>query len=124
MTSADVAALITAIGVSIGATITAVSALMNARTNKHEQEELKAALAASDKRIAELEQHRITDKRDIILIGESLAQARADNAILAEAFNQLFTEFTEVTGRRPANLEALRRLQTIKYITGRLRPLE
>ena len=112
-------------GVAIGATITAVAALMNARTNKHEQDELREELEQSNKRIEVLEAHRVTDKRDIILIGESLAQARSDNAVLAEAFNQIFIEFNAVTGHRPqANLDALKRLQTIKYITGKLGPLD
>lgn len=105
--------------------ITSVAAFMNARVSRHEVDEAKGELTQSQQRIAELEAHRITDRRDIILIGESLAQARSDNAIMAEAFNQIWSEFTAVTGHKPqANLDMLRRLQTIQYITGKLGPLD
>ncbi len=127
---------VTALVLAIGAVITALAAFLKARNesalSQHERDELKAELAKSnqriaesDKRINELETVRITDRRDIILIGESLAQARSDNAIMAEAFNQIWTEFYNVTGHKPsANLEALKRLQTIQYITGKLGPLD
>jgi hypothetical protein len=61
-------------------------------------------------------------RRDIIQIGEQLHHARLDNAVLAEAFNMLYSEFNNVTGHRPAvNLDRLKHMQTIQYITG---PLE
>jgi hypothetical protein len=110
MSIAEVLLLITTITSS-------VVALLNVRNNKTE---LDKAL----KSIADLQRQVDTDRKDIILIGESLSQARADNAILAEAFNKLWLEFTEVTGHKPsADLAMLRRLYTIQYITGRLNPL-
>jgi len=116
MTSADVVAMVLALGAGISGIVTAIAALLNVRNNKTE---LDKALA----RIDDLELQVETDRKDIILIGESLSQARADNAIVAEAFNQLWNEFYEATGHKPtANLDALRRLQTIQYITGRLQP--
>lgn len=102
----------------------AIVALLNGRTYKHELDETKEKLDEATKRIGELEAHRITDRRDIILIGESLAQARADNAIMAKAFNNLWEEFFRVTGHKPeADLEMLKKLQTVQYITGQLGPL-
>lgn len=102
----------------------AIVALLNGRTYKHELDETKEKLDEATKRIGELEAHRITDRRDIILIGESLAQARADNAIMAKAFNNLWEEFFRVTGHKPeANLDMLKQLQTVQYITGQLGPL-
>lgn len=125
MSSADIAALITALGVAVGALIGSIAALMNARTNKHEQEELKEELGAATKRITELEAHRVTDRESIIMIGNSLAQAREDNAVLAEAFNKVWQEFNEVTGHKPTvDLDMLKRLHQIRYITGRLNPLD
>lgn len=102
----------------------AIVALLNGRTYKHELDETKQKLEEATKRIGELESHRIMDRRDIILIGESLAQARADNAIMAKAFNNLWEEFYRVTGRKPeVNLDMLKQLQTVQYITGQLGPL-
>jgi hypothetical protein len=128
MTIAELALLITTLSGAIAALIGAMVALMKTRTDselgKHEREELRQESAEQKKQIEKLEGYRVTDRRDIILIGESLAQARSDNAIMAEAFNQIWNEFYQVTGHKPAaNLEALKRLQTLQYITGKLGPL-
>ena len=124
MTGTEIVLLVGAIAGGIAGLMTAISALMNARTNRHELEETRAKLEESNARISELEAHRITDRRDIILIGESLAQARSDNSIMAAAFNQIWNEFYTVTGHKPStNLDDLKRLQTIEYITGKLQPL-
>ena len=124
MTGTEIVLLVGAIAGGIAGLMTAISALMNARTNRHELEETRAKLDESLARISELEAHRITDRRDIILIGESLAQARSDNSIMAAAFNGLWTEFFNVTGHKPStNLDDLKRLQTVEYITGKLQPL-
>lgn len=96
----------------------AVVALINTRANATAIDKLK-------KDLAEATHDQETARKDIILIGESLHQARSDNAIIAEAFNQLFIEFKEVTGHRPSvNLERLRHMQTIAYVTGPLGPLD
>lgn len=117
MNATELALLITALS-------GAIVALLNGRNYKHELDETKSKLDEATKRIEELEAHRITDRRDIILIGESLAQARADNTIMAAAFNQLWNEFYTVTGHKPStNLDDLKRLQTVEYITGKLQPL-
>jgi len=128
MTIAELALLITTLSGAVAALIGASVALMKTRTDselgKHERDELRQESLEQRKQIEKLEAFRVTDRRDIILIGESLAQARSDNAILAEAFNQIWSEFYRATGHRPeANLEALKRLQTLQYITGKLGPL-
>lgn len=117
MNATELALLITALS-------GAIVALLNGRNYKHELDETKSKLDEAARRISELEAHRITDRRDIILIGESLAQARADNAIMAKAFNSLWEEFFRVTGHKPeANLDSLKQLQTVQYITGKLEPI-
>jgi hypothetical protein len=128
MDSTQIALLITAICGGIGGMLTAIAALLKTRSesqlSQHERDELRDESAIQKKQIEELRAYRITDRRDIILIGESLAQARSDNAIMAEAFNQIWNEFYQATGHKPAaNLESLKRLQTIRYITGQLGPL-
>ena len=128
MSIAELALLITTLSGAIAALIGAIVALVKTRSEsalgQHERDELRQESAVQKKQIDELKANRIIDRRDIILIGESLAQARSDNAILAEAFNQIWNEFYAATGHKPAaNLEALKRLQTIEYITGRLGPL-
>jgi hypothetical protein len=128
MTIAELALLITTLSGAIAALIGAIVALVKTRTDselgRHERDELRKESAEQKALIEDLQKNRVTDRRDIILIGESLAQARSDNAIMAEAFNQLWNEFYTVTGHKPqANLEGLKRLQTIRYITGKLGPL-
>src|SRR5512139_3062193 len=108
MTIAEIALLITALS-------SAIVALLNARVNRHELDETQTNLKKSNERITELEKHRITDRRDIILIGESLAQARSDNSIMAQAFNALYDEYYSITGRKPsADLNVLKKLQTVE----------
>ncbi len=111
MTVAELALLIT--------TLTgAIVALFNTRSNATAIDKLKRELDDAEKRQTDA-------RKDIILIGESLHEARMDNAVIAEAFNQLFVEFTQVTGHRPGvNLARLRHMTTLKYVTGPLGPLE
>ena len=128
MTIAELALLITTLSGAVAALVGAIVALLKTRSDselgKHERDELRQESERQQKLIDELRTNRILDRRDIILIGESLAQARSDNAIMAEAFNQIWSEFYEVTGHKPqANLDGLKRLQTIQYITGQLGPL-
>jgi hypothetical protein len=128
MSVTELALLITTLSGASAALVGAIVALIKTRTDselgRHERDELRQAAVEQRKQIEKLEAFRVTDRRDIILIGESLAQARSDNAIMAEAFNQIWLEFYQVTGHKPAaNLEALKRLQTIQYITGKLAPL-
>ncbi len=111
MSVAEIALLITTL-------TSAVVALINTRTNTAAIDKLKRDLETAN-------HDQETARKDIILIGESLHQARGDNAVIAEAFNQLFIEFTSVTGHRPSvNLDRLRHMQTIAYITGPLGPLD
>ena len=93
----------------------AIVALLNTRSNATAIDKLKKDLEGAERRQDDA-------RKDIILIGESLHEARMDNAVIAEAFNQLFIEFKQVTGHRPAvNLDRLRHMTTLRYITG---PLE
>jgi hypothetical protein len=96
----------------------AIVALLNTHTNAAEISKLQASLKSAQEK---QEQWR----GDLIDVGEQLHQARLDNAIIAEAFNQLFSEFRDVTGHRPkVNLDRLKHMQTIQYITGPLGPLD
>lgn len=98
----------------------AIVALVNTRVNTQEIGKLRSELDDAKERQADA-------RKDIIMIGEQLHEARLDNAIMAEAFNQLFIEFRDVTGHKPAvNLERLKHMRTIQYITGPLSqgPLE
>ena len=96
----------------------AIVALLNTRTNAQ-------AIGKLQEDLKEAQHKQVEWRQDIIQIGESLHQARQDNAIIAEAFNQLFIEFHSVTGHRPqVNLERLKHMQTIKYITGPLGTLK
>lgn len=98
----------------------AIVALINTRANSTAIGKLQADLVdAQDK--------QEKARKDIILIGESLHDARLDNAVIAEAFNELYLEFRQVTGHKPlVNLDRLRHMRTIEYITGPLErgPLE
>lgn len=115
MTVAEMALLIT--------TLTgAIVALFGVRTNATKLAELQEQLDEAHKQIIDGQDKQGDARKDIILIGEQLHYARLDNAVIAEAFNQLFIEFREVTGHKPlVNLDRLKHMQTIQYITG---PLE
>lgn len=115
MTIAELALLITTLS---GALV----ALFGVRTNSAKIGELQKELEQAHSEIVDAQDKQQDARKDIIQIGEQLHYARLDNAIIAEAFNQLFIEFQSVTGHRPAvNLERLRHMQNIQYITG---PLE
>lgn len=115
MSVAEIALLITTLS---GALV----ALFGVRNNTAKIGELENKLEQAHKEIIDAQDRQQDARKDIIQIGEQLHNARLDNAIIAEAFNQLFVEFQSVTGHRPAvNLERLRHMQTIQYITG---PLE
>jgi hypothetical protein len=112
MNGLEIAAIITAIGGFVGV----VGALaVNARRIDVLQQQIDAASEKEN-----------VNRRDIIILGENFAAARADTEILAEAFNQIWLEFYTVTGQRPAaNMGMLKRLTTLQQsATGRLGPLD
>ena len=107
MTVAELALLITTM-------TSAIVALFNTRSNA-------AAIERLKKELEDARARQVDARKDIILIGESLHDARLDNAVIAEAFNQLFIEFKQVTGHKPAvNLSRLKHMLTLKYVTGPL----
>ena len=115
MSVAEIALLITTLS---GALV----ALYGVRNNSNKIAELQSKLEEAHKQIIDAQDKQGEARSDIIQIGEQLHYARLDNAVIAEAFNQLFAEFRDVTGHKPAvNLERLKHMQTIQYITG---PLE
>jgi chorismate mutase len=108
MTIAELALLITTLS-------GAIVALINTRANS-------TAIGKLQEQLIDAQDKQQEARKDIVMIGEQLHFARLDNAIIAEGFNQLFAEFRDVTGHKPAvNLDRLKHLQTISYITG---PLE
>jgi hypothetical protein len=111
MNGLEIAAIITAIGGFIGI----VGALA---INAKRIDDLK-------KQVDESRDREGLNRRDIIILGKNFAMARTDNDILAAAFNVIWLEFYEVTGKRPkANLEMLKRLTTLQQnATGRLSSL-
>jgi gas vesicle protein len=140
MDSTQIALLITAICGGIGGLITAIAALLKIRTESafgaHERDELKQQIDAGNREREQLKQELAEVKRasqvrddlartNIILLGESMGGLRNDNAKLALLVNQLFNQFQTATGRRPdVDLEMLKHMRTIEYITGPLGPLE
>ncbi len=114
----EVVALVGAAMLIITTVTGSLISLLNVRANRERIDRLQTALDEAE--------HRSSDnRRDIILIGESLAAARSDNAKLALLINQLFRQFEQATGERPAvDLEMLKNMQTLSYITGPLGPLD
>ena len=118
MTAAELTLLITPIVAAIGA---AIVALINSRATATELGHVKDDLEVERALRIDLQDKQADARRDIIAIGEQLHEARLDNAVMAEAFNQLFIEFRDVTGHKPAvNLDRLKHMRTISYITGPL----
>lgn len=129
MTTTEIALLITAIAGGLGGLITALAALLKTRSesalNGHERDELK-------KRVAELEGQHQKDRVDIernrtdlIMIGEAWSDTKYDTATMALLINQLFNQYKAATGQAPeVDIEMLRHMRTIGYITGPLGPLD
>lgn len=64
-------------------------------------------------------------RTNIILLGESMGSVRSDNAKMALLINQLFNQFETATGHKPdVDIQMLKHMRTIEYITGPLGPLE
>lgn len=92
--------------------------MINIHINKVEIDKLSHALEEALLR-------RKEDQQSIIWIGEGLSRARADNGSLVLLVNQLFREYEQATGKKPEiDLEMFAHFMTIKYITGKLGPLE
>jgi hypothetical protein len=125
MNSADVALLITAIGGSCAAIITAIAALRNSNSNAAKAETSEERIKKLEDDLADELKRRETDRRNIIVIGEELSNTRYDASALAMLVNQLFNQFKAATGTAPeVDIEMLRHLRTIGYITGQLGPLD
>jgi len=65
------------------------------------------------------------NRSNIIILGESMSDVKADNAKMALLINQLFNQFEQATGSKPeVNIEMIKHLRTIDYITGPLGPFD
>lgn len=132
MNSADAALLVTALGGSIAAIITAIAAYINARNNAAKVDELEREINEVKDQRDDFEKQLVNEKhmreftrRDIVLIGEQLQAARSDVAAMALLINQLFNQYQEATGKKPdVDVDMLRQMNTIQYITGKLGPLD
>lgn len=101
--------------IGLAALITALSSLYFTWRKRIEDETLRKDREAYRDRI----------RTELVLIGQNLAGTRADCASLAMLVNQMFNQFEEATGRKPdIDIEMLKHLQTISYITGKLGPLD
>lgn len=84
--------------------------------------------ARFDKVQGELTDYKLHEKQnrtDLILLGENMSAVRSDNAKLALLVNQLFNQYETALGRKPdIDIEMIKHMQTIQYITGPLGPLD
>lgn len=136
MTGAEIALI-------VGAIATLITALGGVLINFHRLDELTDRFEAEKQKREEAEQGQEQLKREIaevkrqaqardeiartniVLLGESMGMVRGDCASLALLVNQMFKEFETETGHKPpVDIEMLKHMQTIQYITGPLGPLE
>lgn len=127
------AALITAFG---GIIVALSNIRSNAQLNAHRFTELEKTIEDLQRDNAKLQmalevERNLSDKekalnrRNIIWLGESTGGLRSDIAAMGLLINQLFNQFEQATGRKPeVNIEMLKELHTLKYVTGPLGPLE
>lgn len=132
----------TEVALIVGAIATLITALGGVLINFHRIDELTARVEQEKQKREQAEQEqgklkreiaevkRTAQQRDdiartnIILLGESMGMVRADCASLALLVNQMFREFERETGHKPpVDIEMLKHMQTIEYITGPLGPL-
>ena len=75
--------------------------------------------------IADFEDYKERTRTEIVMIGQALSDARYDTAAMALLINQLFDQYKTATGTAPeVNIEMLRHMRTIGYVTGPLGPLD
>jgi hypothetical protein len=134
---------LTEIALIVGAFATLITAMGGVLINFHRLDELtdrveqekqkseQAQVQAEQLKREIAEVKRTAQMRDeiartnIILLGESMGLVRGDCASLAMLVNQLFKEFERETGHRPpVDIEMLKHMRTIEYITGPLGPFE
>lgn len=122
MTTAEIVAIIGSLMLIVstltGAVVSIVKLFSETKINKEKIAELQKA-------IDEYKRQQERNRTDVILIGEALADARHDTAAMALLINQLFDQFKDAVGKAPdVNIEMLRQMRTIGYITGPLGPLD
>lgn len=129
MTTAEMIGLLSGLVLIISTITGSIVAVLNTRINAVKIDESKRQI---EKLTADLEytrkaaqtQNEIA-RENIILLGESMSNVRSDNAKLALVFNQLYNDFERVTGSKPPiDLQLLRDMRTLEYITGPLPHIE
>jgi len=112
---------LTELALFLGAVATVFGVISNARRIDELQKQLDAARRDLIEARRSAQSQNDIARTNIILLGESMGNVRNDNAKMALLINQLFNQFEEATGRKPdVNIDMLRHMRTIEYITGPL----
>lgn len=141
-TSGDVAVIISAFAVLIGAYATYRNSVRKTEFDKLQARvvETEKRLADAEKRANDNERRALEYRQDVIQIGEQIEAERKENArrlaLVAEDGNQkinkvvivleqVLKDFESSTGNTPdVDIDALRRLVVIDHVTDRLGPID
>ena len=82
MTSGEIAALVTAFGVSMAAILTAIAALLNARNGKDIAERLRGSLQDARQEITDLQEHNVHQDKLLLVREVELGQMKRENSAL------------------------------------------
>lgn len=129
MSGIEIAAIITAIGgfiTAVGALAIGVVRLFDdAKDTKEKIAALQKEIDGYKNQVDDFDKYKIRTRTELNLIGSSLGDARYDTAAMALLINQLFDQYKSAIGKPPeVNIEMLKHMRTIGYVTGPLGPLD
>lgn len=121
---AIIGALMLVVSTISGSVISIVKLFDEVHDNREKIESMQNEIVRQKALIADFEEYKERTRTEIVLIGQALSDARHDTAAMALLINQLFNQYKTATGTAPeVNIEMLRQMRTIGYVTGPLGPL-
>jgi len=111
MTSGEIAALVTAFGISLAAILTSIAALINARNSKDIVERLRTEIVKLQDHIAKLKEHNIQQDTLLVMREAELDQVKRENAALNKKI-ELWQEWGQTVGRKMNEMQLM-----IGYLT-------
>lgn len=108
-----------------GSVISIIKLFDDVRDTRQQIESLQNEVIKHKATIADFDAYRIRIRTELNLMGSALSDARYDTAAMALLINQLFDQYKSATGKAPeVNIEMLKHMRTISYVTGPLGPLD
>jgi hypothetical protein len=122
---AIIGAMMLVVSTITGSVISIIKLFDEVHDSREKIDSLQVEIAKYKAITVEFEDYKKRTRTEIVLIGQALSDARYDTAAMALLINQLFDQYKTTTGTAPeVNIEMLRHMRTIGYVTGPLGPLD